>query len=86
MRKAGTRIITTLVLAGAIAAPAFAQEISLAETDKLRLLYFDPTETYLVPRIIQTMAFCANTGSTSMNSPAAIASRIMDSRASTNRP
>jgi hypothetical protein len=31
-----------------------AQGLSQVETDKLRLLYFDPTETYLVPRIIQT--------------------------------
>lgn len=31
-----------------------AQGLKYAETDELRLLYFDPTETYLVPRIIQT--------------------------------
>ncbi len=54
MRKAGARILMTLSLAGVLCAPASAQEISLTETDKLRLLYFDPTETYLVPRIIQT--------------------------------
>src|SRR5210317_870762 len=31
-----------------------AQKLSQVETDSLRLLYFDPTETYLVPRVIQT--------------------------------
>ena len=40
-----------LALAGA---NAFGQQLSSVETDKLRLLYFDPTETYLVPRVIQT--------------------------------
>ena len=30
------------------------QGLSSVETDKLRLLYFDPTETYLVPRVIQS--------------------------------
>lgn len=54
MRKAGARYGFMLALASAVCAPAASQEISLAETDKLRLLYFDPTETYLVPRIIQT--------------------------------
>ena len=33
---------------------AFGQGLSSIETDKLRLLYFDPTETYLVPRVIQS--------------------------------
>ena len=38
-----------------LAAPAaVAQGLKYAETDELRLLYFDPTETYLVPRVIQT--------------------------------
>ena len=31
-----------------------AQGLQSVETDKLRLLYFDPTETYLVPRVIQS--------------------------------
>jgi hypothetical protein len=31
-----------------------AQGLKFVETDQLRLLYFDPTETYLVPRVIQT--------------------------------
>ena len=31
-----------------------AQTLQSVETDALRLLYFDPTETYLVPRLIQT--------------------------------
>jgi hypothetical protein len=31
-----------------------AQGLSYVETEDLRLLYFDPTETYLVPRVIQT--------------------------------
>ena len=30
------------------------QGLSTVETDQLRLLYFDPTETYLVPRVIQS--------------------------------
>ena len=30
------------------------QGLSMVETEDLRLLYFDPTETYLVPRAIQT--------------------------------
>ncbi len=34
--------------------PAWSQSLQVVETDSLRLLYFDPTETYLVPRIIQT--------------------------------
>ncbi len=54
MRNAGARYLIILALAGVLAAPAEAQELSLVETDKLRLLYFDPTETYLVPRVIQT--------------------------------
>jgi hypothetical protein len=32
----------------------FGQGLQSVETDKLRLLYFDPTETYLVPRVIQS--------------------------------
>ncbi|MCZ6642509.1 MAG: hypothetical protein O7F71_13100, partial [Gammaproteobacteria bacterium] len=30
------------------------QELSLLETERLRLLYFDPTETYLVPHVTQS--------------------------------
>ena len=29
-------------------------QLSVIETDSMRLLYFDPTETYLTPRVIQT--------------------------------
>ena len=53
MRSASIRLvlfITAAVSSGTIAA----QQLSVVETDKLRLLYFDPTETYLVPRVIQT--------------------------------
>lgn len=53
MRSACIRLvlfITAAVSSGTIAA----QQLSVVETDKLRLLYFDPTETYLVPRVIQT--------------------------------
>ena len=54
MRKAGARLVSILALATLVGANAFAQQLSSVETDKLRLLYFDPTETYLVPRVIQT--------------------------------
>ena len=53
MRKAGARYLTALALALS-GAGASAQGLSSVETDKLQLLYFDPTETYLVPRVIQT--------------------------------
>lgn len=43
-----------LVMYAISANVASAQILSSVETDKLRLLYFDPTETYLVPRVIQT--------------------------------
>ncbi len=43
-----------LLLATVVSAAAAGQTLSTVETDKLRLLYFDPTETYLVPRVIQT--------------------------------
>lgn len=33
---------------------AQSQTLQSVETDSLRLLYFDPTETYLVPRVIET--------------------------------
>ena len=32
----------------------YGQGLQSVETDQLRLLYFDPTETYLVPRVIQS--------------------------------
>jgi hypothetical protein len=53
MRKAAIRVlaVSLAVLSGSHAG---AQHLSTVETDKLRLLYFDPTETYLVPRVIQT--------------------------------
>ncbi len=54
MRNAGARYLITMALAVLVGANAFAQQLSSVETDKLRLLYFDPTETYLVPRVIQT--------------------------------
>ena len=34
--------------------PVYGQGLQSVETDQLRLLYFDPTETYLVPRVIQS--------------------------------
>ena len=45
-----------LALAALMAASFSAQGQGLrsVETDQLRLLYFDPTETYLVPRVIQS--------------------------------
>ena len=54
MRNAGARYLVTMALAVLVGANAFGQQLSSVETDKLRLLYFDPTETYLVPRVIQT--------------------------------
>jgi len=54
MRNAGARYLSILALTLAVGASAFGQGLSSVETDKLRLLYFDPTETYLVPRVIQT--------------------------------
>ena len=54
MRNAGARYLITMALAVLVGANAFGQQLSSVETDKLRLLYFDPTETYLVPRVIQT--------------------------------
>ena len=54
MRNAGARYLITVALAVLAGANAFGQQLSTVETDKLRLLYFDPTETYLVPRVIQT--------------------------------
>ena len=54
MRNGGTRRFILLALASLVTTAAFGQGLSSAETDKLSLLYFDPTETYLVPRAIQT--------------------------------
>ena len=54
MRNAGTRILVALALTTLVGANAFSQGLSSVETDKVRVLYFDPTETYLVPRVIQT--------------------------------
>jgi hypothetical protein len=54
MRNAGTRRLILPALATLVSAGAFAQGLSTAETDQLQLLYFDPTETYLVPRVVQT--------------------------------
>src|SRR5210317_650937 len=54
MRNAGALRLVALALAGLASANAFGQQLSSVETDSLRLLYFDPTETYLVPRVIQT--------------------------------
>jgi hypothetical protein len=46
--------LCVLLLAVLASGTAEGQKLSSVETDKLRLLYFDPTETYLVPRVIQT--------------------------------
>src|SRR5210317_1222438 len=54
MRNAGALRLVALALAGLASANSFSQQLSSIETDSLRLLYFDPTETYLVPRVIQT--------------------------------
>jgi hypothetical protein len=51
----GTRkLLPACVLAFAVIGAVQAQTLQSVETDELRLLYFDPTETYLVPRVIQT--------------------------------
>lgn len=54
IRKRTLRPLAALALASLAAGTAGAQQLKVVETDELRLLYFDPTETYLVPRIIQT--------------------------------
>ena len=51
--RAGIRFVF-LILVPLLGSVASAQQLSSVETDKIRLLYFDPTETYLVPRVIQT--------------------------------
>jgi len=51
------RSVTSVLLASLailVSGQAGAQQLSQVETDKLRLLYFDPSETYLVPLVIQT--------------------------------
>lgn len=53
MRNGQTPAVALAVLLTA-SASAFAQGLSYVETDSLKLLYFDPTTTYLVPRVIQT--------------------------------
>ncbi len=50
MHRPGIRYLPPLLLCAA----ANAQQLSSLETDELQLLYFDPTETYLTPRVIQT--------------------------------
>ncbi|MDH4316162.1 MAG: hypothetical protein OEW68_15140 [Gammaproteobacteria bacterium] len=50
MQKPGMRCFAPLLLC----ATAGAQQLSSVETETLQLLYFDPTETYLTPRVIQT--------------------------------
>ncbi len=52
----GGSLRTILLTAACLAAcsSGHAQSLKVAETDSLRLLYFDPSETYLVPRMIQT--------------------------------
>ncbi|MCJ7589985.1 MAG: hypothetical protein MUO51_01370 [Woeseiaceae bacterium] len=51
--SAGVRSVSLFVVL-LLGSAASAQQLSSIETDRLRLLYFDPTETYLVPRVIQT--------------------------------
>lgn len=53
MLAAQSRPVLAL-LAVLLCSTVSAQKLSSVETDKLLLLYFDPTETYLVPRVIQT--------------------------------
>ena len=52
MRTAAIRVLA--ITLATLASGQVAAQLSTVETDKLRLLYFDPTETYLVPRVIQT--------------------------------
>ena len=53
MGRTGASLATMLcALVGASLVQA--QGLQVVETDRLRLLYFDPTETHLVPRVIQT--------------------------------
>ena len=48
------RLILLPALYFCVTGLGYAQGLKSVETDYLRLLYFDPTETYLVPRTIQT--------------------------------
>ena len=48
------RLILAIVPVFLFSGVAQSQTLKSVETDSLRLLYFDPTETYLVPRVIQT--------------------------------
>ena len=48
------RFLPALGLVFTFAGVAQSQTLQSVETDNLRLLYFDPTATYLVPRVIQT--------------------------------
>lgn len=50
MRKLGICVLLLFLTCW----PADAQQLNSLETPDLELLYFDPTETYLTPRIIQT--------------------------------
>lgn len=50
MQSRGSSCLALLLLC----ATSHGQQLSSLETDELRLLYFDPTETYLTPRVIQT--------------------------------
>ena len=52
--RGSSRLLPAIVLAFLLTGTAGAQTLQSVETDDLRLLYFDPTETYLVPRVIQT--------------------------------
>ncbi len=53
MRPAMIRILSVMFLFGAISS-AGAQGLGVLETDELRLLYFDPTETYLAPHVARS--------------------------------
>jgi hypothetical protein len=54
MRLSSFGIVVLTVLLLGIAPATRSQVLSSVETSDLRLLYFHPTETYLVPRVIQT--------------------------------
>jgi hypothetical protein len=53
MDRSAGRLLTILLACLAVSASQ-AQGLRVTETDQLRLLYFDPSETYLVPRVVQT--------------------------------
>ena len=48
------RLLVAVALAMIGVGDGLAQSLQAVETEQLRLLYFDPTETYLVPRLLQT--------------------------------